>query len=204
MKKFINIKIVLLLLLTSFIISCSSDDDSSNDNFDGSLQDIRDFVTPELYNIMVGLGLNVNTGNTPPFIEGGYFLDPSELFASNIETDIIGTIFASQTFFLQDQNLNDLTITYQGSGGGQSDLGEGSFISGSGDNFSIFLTLESVIQGFVAETVYVLSGTNTSEGFVDFQLAAFMLNNNGNQGGVFIENGKGRIFIDSDGLVTRQ
>jgi len=100
-------------------------------------------------------------------------------------------------------NLSTLTIDYSGSGGSQSDDGSGSFISGSGNNFSIFLTITSEISGYEADTLYVLSGTDDGDGFIDFQLAVFMKDNFGNPGGVFIEDNKGRIFVDGDNFVEQ-
>jgi hypothetical protein len=195
-----TIKYLFVSLLFVSVLSCSSDDDS-NGGFDGSLSDIQNFVSPELYNIMTNLGLVIHTGNTPPMLQGGYYMQPCVLSASNIETDNIGSNFAAQTFYLTNMNLSNLTIDYNGAGGSQSDDGSGSFISGSGNNFSIFLTITSVISGYEADTLYVLSGTDTGDGFVDFQLAVFMKDNFGNPGGVFIENNKGRIFVDGDNLV---
>ncbi|HZH69836.1 MAG TPA: hypothetical protein VFD80_05250 [Flavobacteriaceae bacterium] len=196
-----NIKFLLICSLVLLISSCSSDDDSGG--FDGSTGDIKDFVTPELYDIMTELGLVIHTGNTPPLLEGGYYMSPCILSATNIETDNIGAAYASQTFYLSNMNADNLTIDYAGGGGSQQDDGSGSFISGSGNDFSIFLTITSEISGYEADTVFVLSGTETNDGFVDFQLAVFMKDNNGNPGGVFIEDGKGRIFIDGDELVEK-
>lgn len=199
MKK---IKFLLICSLVLLLASCSSDDDS-NGGFDGSLSDIQNFVGPELYDIMTNLGLVIHPGNTPPTLQGGYYMQPCILFASNIQTDNIGANFPAQTFYLTNMNSSNLTIDYSGSGGTQSDDGSGSFISGSGNNFSIFLTITSVISGFEADTLYVLSGTDDGDGFIDFQLAAFMKDNFGNPGGVFIENGKGRIFVDGDNFVEQ-
>jgi len=196
-----NIKFLLICSLVLLISSCSSDDDSGG--FDRSTGDIKDFVTPELYDIMTELGLVIHTGNTPPLLEGGYYMSPCILSATNIETDNIGAAYASQTFYLSNMNADNLTIDYAGGGGSQQDDGSGSFISGSGNDFSIFLTITSEISGYEADTVFVLSGTETNDGFVDFQLAVFMKDNNGNPGGVFIEDGKGRIFIDGDELVEK-
>lgn len=199
MKK---IKFLLICSLVLSLASCSSDDDSDG-GFDGSTGDIQDFVGPELYDIMTDLGLTIHTGNTPPTLQGGYYMEPCILSASNVESDNIGSTFAAQTFYLTNMNLSTLTIDYSGSGGSQSDDGSGSFISGSGNNFSIFLTITSEISGYEADTLYVLSGTDDGDGFIDFQLAVFMKDNFGNPGGVFIEDNKGRIFVDGDNFVEQ-
>lgn len=198
MKKYYSFILVLSLLF----VGCSKDDDGQSDEFDGSIQAVTNFVGSDLLNVMLDLGLEINLGNNPPAIDGQFLLSPNILENSNIDSDLIGSIFPDHLMKFYDQR--GLELLYSAVGGNQSDQGVGSLISGEGNKFSIYLTTESDILGFKASTMYVLSGKLTQEGFTEFQMAGFMKDNYGNPGGVFIENGKGRIFVDGDALVEKQ
>lgn len=193
--------LVYLFVLGLLFASCSKDDDKNSNEFDGSSSSISDYVGQELLDTMIDMGLIIHRGSRPPNIEGSYMMSPAILENTNVETDVIGTVFNDQYFKFYEQN--GLELMYSGYGGSQSDVGVGSFISGDGKLFSVFLILESDIQGYKADTIFVMSGKVTDDGFVDFQMAAFMKDNHGNPGGVFIENDRGRIFVDGDGLVDK-
>lgn len=190
-----------VLVLSLFFVACSKDDDGKATGFDGSMNSISDFIGQDLLDVMIDLGLVIHEGSKPPVIEGEYVVAPCILDASNVEIDVIGTVFADQ--YLKLYNQRGLEVMYSAQGASQTDEGTGSFISGGGDYFSIFLITTSEIAGYQADTAYVLSGKKTVNGFEEFQMAAFMKNNHGNPGGVFIADGKGRIFIDGDGVVEK-
>ncbi|HET8886862.1 MAG TPA: hypothetical protein VFM70_10975 [Salinimicrobium sp.] len=197
-----QIKLILAFVLVILtVVSCSKDEDSGS--FNGSRNAIEDYVTSDLLETMENMGLHVNPGDNPPMVQGSYRIEPCKLIATSVPSDNEGSVFNPVTFELTNLNLDDLSLTYAGSGGMQVDSGTGALISGEGDSVSIFLKLESEISGYSSETIFVLSGNYTEVGFLNFQMAVFMLDNNGNPGGVFIEDGQGRIFIDDNGLVEK-
>jgi|SRR5690554_19569 len=197
-------KYYLLILVASFLfVGCSKDDDGgSNTQFDGSISAISDFLGTDTFEIMVGLGMTINSGDNPPNIEGTYLSSPNILENSNIETDYPGRVFLD--YQSEFTNQKGLLIDFSGlhlPGGSQVDVGNGAFISGEGNLFSVFLITETEIQGDKADTVIVYSGEISPDGIYSYQRGFFMKNNYGSE--VFIDNGKGRILNDEDGLAER-
>lgn len=196
MKKYISI-----LLLTAIVLTGCSKDDDGSDSFDGSMTSISDFVGQEILDTMTDLGLTIHPGNKPPNIEGKFLMSPSILESSNIPSDTPGNLFSD--LLLTFSNQKGLNIKYTGEQTQTSSVGKGSFISGEGDLFSVFLNVISTKtnQPKEMEEIYVFTGRITSEGIKDIQVALFMVENNGNDG--VIENGQGRVFIDGDNLARR-
>lgn len=191
-------KLKILALIAAIVtIGCSKGD---NDGFDGSLRSIENFYTPELVHAMDSLGFIINTGNKPPEIEGFYDFSPVILQASSVPSDILNSTFLDYEITFSNQNNGKLTIDYYGDQGIQTDNGDGSFISGKDNTFSVFLIVSSEINSHPADSAIALSGKITDEGIEGIQLAFFMLDNKGNPGGNIIHNNTGRIFYDSDGL----
>lgn len=196
----------LLLLLIVLSIGCNKEDEDQR--FDGSAASLEDLFSEEVVQALEDLNFTVNQGVNPPSLEGTFFISPVILTDTNVETDVIGARFFDQryTFFNQDNGQN--TIDFDGvqltlSGVVASELeGTGSFISGNDDSFSIFLVVdnENVSSGAMAQIAYAITGAITTSGIVNFEIAIIMLDNMGNPTAEFIENGKGRRFIDEDGL----
>ena len=191
------------LCATLLLFHCKSDDD--NGGFDGSLRSIEDFYNEDVVEALDDLGFNINTGNTPPNLEGTYLISPYELKASTVESDVIGRIFANNLISFSNQNNASLTVDYRGVNGTQEDNGDGSFISGENNEFSIFLKLTSQInESVIVDTAYAISGILTNNGIEQVQVALLMLDDKGDPDGVYIANNTGRLFIDSDGLSPKQ
>jgi len=198
MKRYLSFTFIIVFLF----IGCSKDDDGVEEIFDGSTHSIIEFIGNDIYYEMVDLGLKIHPGNNPPNIEGKYLMSPSILENSNIPSDVNGRQFGD--LLLEFLNQKGLEIQYTGEQSNISSVGKGSFISGSGENFSVFLHVIATKpnQPNEMEEILVFSGRIAPEGIYDIQCALFMIENNGNTG--VIENGQGRIFIDEDGLAERQ
>ncbi len=198
MKKTFYFSFVCFCLL---LTGCSSDDGSNG--FNGSRSDAEKIIGKDLLEIMEEMGLQVNYGANPTLVEGTYKILPCVLQATSVPGENPGRTFLPVTFTLSNQDNKKLTVEYSGYGGEEVDEGVGAFIAGEGNRVSIFLTLDSEIQGYTSKTAFVITGDLTDEGFTDFQLAVFMKDNHGNLGGIFMGNNEGRIFIDGDELVER-
>lgn len=197
MKKYFS----LFFLATILFVGCSKDDDGGSEHFDGSINSITDFVGEEILDEMIDLGLGINPGDNPPNIEGKYLMSPSILESSNISYDIPGSTF--NDLLMEFSKQKGLNIHYKGEQTKTSSVGKGSFISGDGDLFSVFLNVITVKenQPKEMEQIFIFSGRVAPEGIYDMQVALFMIENNGNSG--VIANGEGRIFVDGDGFTER-
>lgn len=191
------LRLVTVTAILAFV-SCSKEDDLGNMGFDGSLSSIEDFYTPELVRALDSLGFQMNLGNKPPKIEGTYHVKPMLLKSSTVPGDVVGSQFNNYELTFSNQDNGKLTIDYFGDQGVEIDEGYGSFISGENDKFSVFLITTSNIGSFTADSAISLSGRIVEGGIENVQMAFVMLDNKGNEGGVFIGNNTGRIVYDSD------
>ncbi|MEO0572729.1 MAG: hypothetical protein AAF039_13565 [Bacteroidota bacterium] len=200
-------KFLVLFISIAFFSSCSDDEDGEN-VFDGSTSSLQDLFSDEVVQALNDLNFSINEGTNPPNLEGTFFISQVILTDTNVESDNIGSRFFDQRYTFFDQNNSNNTIDFDGEqlnidGSLESTLqGTGSFISGSDNSFSIFLVVldENIESGAQAEIAYSISGTITSEGIANFEVAIIMLDNMGNPTGEFIDNGLGRRFLDSDGF----
>jgi hypothetical protein len=211
MKK-INFITILMVCLTLSLSSCSEDDptDITVDE-NGLTRDITDLVPQAILDEMETLGMPINGGVNPPDIEGIFTQAPVVLLASNIENDNIGTTYASKEIAFSNQNNDNLTVNYDGVEY-DSDTGNiyntregfGGFLVGDGCNFTIFIEVISTDNNdHTNQLVEVYSGCISEEGITDLHNALFMIDDNGDPSNVYIENGQGRVFYDSDGLSER-
>ncbi|MFV9550472.1 hypothetical protein [Algibacter sp. PT7-4] len=199
MKKFKQIFFTCLLFTLAF--SCSTDDssdDSDPEKFDGSTKALEDFFSPELVTSLKNLGFVINEGANPPNIEGTYFSSPFILQGTTVPGESIGKSFADYTSTFSNQDNNELTIDFNGSGGSQVDVGYGSFVAGNDNNFSVYLKNTTQIGTYTAETAFAISGIITETGIKNYQFALMMLDDKGDIESVYIENNTGRLIHDSD------
>lgn len=191
-----SIKVFAIVTLLAFA-SCSKDN-SDDSKFNGSIASIEDFYNPELVKALDSLGFIINTGNKPPLMEGIYLAAPVILQASSVLGDNLGSKFFDYEITFSNQDNGNLTIDFLGDQGIEIDNGSGSFISGEGNSFSIFLITTTEISTYLADSAISLSGTIVEDGIEDLQIAYLMLDNRENEGGVFIPNNTGRVLFDSD------
>jgi hypothetical protein len=194
MKNSLHIIAILFLSVGLSFNSCKKAETTT-----GLSDDIQNLVPDSLLQTIIDMGMPINEGTTPPNIENIYQASPFELVSSNRAGDSPGKLFSDFNIQFSDQNNSDLTVKVDYVNGPESGNGLGSFVSGSGNSFSVFVKVESYISGEKADLLQIISGTTTKSGIKDFYYSIFMLNNYGNPGGIWIENGEGRIIFDSDG-----
>jgi hypothetical protein len=203
------LKFILSALLVFTFFACSSDDDSSPKMEEDVQQLVENFVTPELIATLQELGFTFRDGLDSPDLSGLYLFENHALEASNIPDDVAqGTLFSPNTFGFSNLNANTRTFSFTGVDGTGSSFGDvtDTFFSGSGNNFSAYvkLSVTTGINGSNAIILLAISGTITDEGIVNAEDALIMLDDNGDENEVLIENGDGRLLIDVDGIAERQ
>ena len=164
-------------------------------------KEIKNIVPDSTLTKITDLGMPVNKGKKPTNLESIYKVYPLTLKASNIPNDYsTGYVFADYKFRLYDQDNENLTIKLDYVSGSETGTGLGGFISGDGNDFSVFVNVHSVSQGQQADVLHIISGTITEDGIKDFYFSNFMLNDYGDPSDVWMENEQGRVFYDSDGI----
>lgn len=204
-------KITFCFYLIALLISvsgCFSDRDEivpelPGDTLDGNglTKDIRDLVPEYIINEMMNQGMPLYGGANPPNLNGEYVVEPLILIGSNRPSDVLGTVFPDFFVTFSDQDNDQLMVMVDYINGPEVGTGLGSFLVGEGSRFSIFVKLDIEHSGGTrAVAIYVISGDLTDDGIRGTHLANFMVDDMGDVGGVWIENGEGRVFYDEDGF----
>ncbi len=198
----VNLKwfVLIIIAISMFSIGCEEENKDGKVEANGLTKKINDLVSEEILNNMKQLGMNINTGDTPPSIKGSYLVSPFILLKSNRPGDNAGKKFADYKVKFYNQDNENLEVAVDYVNGPEKGNGIGAFIVGNNNKFTVFAEMTSRSGGATAKTVQVLSGEIADNGIKNFYYANFMLDNNGNPNDVWIENGEGRVIYDSDGF----
>ena len=146
----------------------------------------------------------VHDGVNPPNVEGQYVFSPMTLTYSTHGYKP-GDVFADTyvQFYNQDDTNNSLDYKEAQKSLGEA-VGTGAFISGEGNEFSVFFNTEGVTY-FSDYNVYtkealVLTGTKTEKGIADFYYGFVMLEKSDDPKEHIVPVGTIRVFRDGDGL----
>ncbi len=192
---------VMLLFFGVLLFSgCEKEESKGKLDDNGLTPDINQLVPEAILNEMKDLGMPINTGDNPPSIENIYHVAPFILKSSNRESDSPGSQFADLKVQYSEQNNDNLTVTVDYVNGPEEGSGLGGFIVGDNNQFTVFAEITATSYGETAMMVFVMSATLGEDGLDDFYFANFMVDNNDNPSGYWIENGEGRVIYDSDGF----
>ena len=159
-------------------------------------------VIPSEYRDKVEQFIPIYDGINPPNVEGSYYMDLDILMGSSLSSDKIGKDFGSQYFKLSNQNSTNNTINMVRvqNGGSEWAKGEGAFISGSGNNFTIYFNSKGESSGVPFVMAYFISGTKTSDGIKNLN-TGFILKEKGNDPqDKVVPVGTYRFFKDGNGM----
>jgi len=196
MKKNLFVSFASLMLVVFTFFACIKEVTKKDD---GNLsKDIQNIVPDTTLQKIINLGMVVNKGTTPTNLVNIYKVSPYILKSSNISSDYAGKTFSDYKFKLYDQDNAKLTIKLDYVNGPETGTGLGGFIAGSGNDFSVFVKVHTLVSNSPADILFVLSGTITSGGINNFIMSNYMLDNYGNTSGYYINNGQGRVIYDSD------
>ena len=202
MKKMLFTGCIAIAAFSLFFASCKKDEKSSSGKDDLS-KEIQNIVPDSTLNKIIALGMPINKGTKPTSLTNIYLATPFILKGSNVPKDFaIGTKFSDYRVRLYDQDNDKLTIKLDYVAGSETGKGIGGFISGNGNDFSLFVKVHTLNTGDSAEVLTVISGTITPEGIKGFHFANFMLEDYGDPHNRFINKEQGRVIYDSDSIAT--
>jgi len=172
----------------------------------GLTQEIHDIIADDILEELKDLGIEINGGDNPPNVEGTYMLSPLILVKSNFDDDRSpGYKVADLELTFSKQNNSKLTIVtdyVQRQPNGQiveDGIGLGSFITGDGNKFSVFIEMRGTYNGEAWKSVQIYSGEITSSGIKNCHWAVMATVANP----YTMNRGEGRLYEDSDGLAER-
>lgn len=175
------------------IIPVENEDDKHEDENDITINDdkpiveveedfdsINDVIDEETLEDLEDIGTEINEGIEPPNIEGKYLVDnmyliyDSRYFPHYFDPGYNMKNYV-YTFYEQTEDnkikvkyhvLNDSNVK----GGG-----EGAFISGEDNSFTIYLRTKSSLGGVMFDTLQIISGTVNRDGIDNFQLTLIIM-----------------------------
>lgn len=162
----------------------------------------QNFIPEDILQAIEDNGQAIYNGYTPPALEGKFRMSPSVLVSSNFNDPYApGHLFVDSEVEFSDFNPNDLTIKVTITEGFLTGEGYGSFISGSGNNFTVYVKVDAVDgSGHRLLQTEVYSGTLEPNGIRNLQRSLFMVDDHGDPNDEYIANGQGRLAEDQDGF----
>ncbi|WP_281233347.1 hypothetical protein [Flavobacterium gelatinilyticum] len=210
--KITTIKLLVLSIVFG-AVSCSSNDTNEEENTNVSEQELYDsYVDAAMQKSINELGITIHKGNKPPTVEGVYAIEPFFCENSNFTDPAKGSNFGASTLTLSNQNTARLSIdlknllVYLNGNRNETWEGLGSFISGEGNKFSIFLHSNGEIDygTYIAkyQNLIILSGEldvqdNSIKGIKNLQMASIMHDDYKDPNNSLIEIGQGRLFTNT-------
>ncbi|HTN47692.1 MAG TPA: hypothetical protein VL098_15185 [Flavipsychrobacter sp.] len=202
-KTSINLVAFLLFFATAFTVSCKKEDKKTDNGFS---EEINSIISQQLMDSLRKKGMVIYNGKTPPIVNGVYLVNPYTLVSPYGPSDgwDVGHVISDYKYKMYDQTAGDVKIDYKQIGGSDEGNGVGSFISGTGNKFSIFSELAGT-SGSVSYThVAVISGEITADGIKDFQYGFILTKKTGDDNNtVLIPVGSSRIWDDGDNLADK-
>lgn len=191
-----------LFLLGIVCTSCKTDEPSHLIEENSLSDEINNLISSDIFNSLDSLGMPIHAGVNPVNIEGEFLISEAVLTSSNLKDDSVGYVFEGIKILFSGQNNREFKLmTKITQDSSESDWQE-SFISGSGNNFSVFSEIKTYgnAKKDSAFSAQIYSGTWSSDGLTDLHMAAVMLDNYNNPDGSYIDAGNARLIFDKDGF----
>lgn len=189
----------LLLTAGSFLFSaCKKSKDDSTSAGDTFPTPIQSMITQSMVDSLRAAGANIYSGTAPATVNGIYFMHPDSCTFDNSPGNFTGTLFADYKFRFTNQDNSTFNITVEQkntSNGNLSPTPLTSYISGSGNNFSIFVLRTASPLGVSVQQFNVLSGTLTAGGVQNLKNILYLRNKGSDPGNTLPPAGTIRVFV---------
>lgn len=189
-----NMRNLLIFLLVTFVASACYEDHSE-------VIPGQDFIPDDILEKIRENGQPIFEGLNPPDVSGKYRISPLDLISSNFPDNRAPERFADEIVEFTAYNEKELTLKVSLEGARSTGEGFGSFISGSGQNFTIYVRIDRTRDnGLSTIETRLYSGTLEENGISNLYTSVFMVNDGGDPENDLIENGQGRLFRDENGF----
>jgi len=199
MKHSAKLPFLAFLVATQFLLnSCSKKETEPEPQLTQQL------ASPTVVAQLRALGMTIIESGKPVQVEGIYEMKPSQLSATNIPGDSkVGEVFADPyRFQFSNQSESQQTITLKDKVGTQSGQSTEGFVAGSGNKFSVIVTINSSFKTSTSKALVVISGELTGSGIKDVQQAFYILEKN-DPDNLLVAVGSIRVHKDQDGLAAK-
>ncbi|MGG9964413.1 hypothetical protein [Ferruginibacter sp. SUN106] len=187
--------IVSVFIFTSCKKSSNTDTNGNTETFPAQISNI---APKSMIDSLRAVGVNVYSGTTPPLVNGIYLMTPDSCTYDNSPGNFAGTIFTDYKFRFSAQDNAAFTIMVEQKAmpaGTLSSTPVSTYISGSGNKFSIFLLRTITPSGITVQQFNVLSGTLTASGIQNLQNTLYVRSKGSDPGNIYPPAGTIRLFV---------
>ncbi|RYY54477.1 MAG: hypothetical protein EOO09_14125 [Chitinophagaceae bacterium] len=143
-------------------------------------------------------GTMIYDGNTPPVINGIYLMSPDSCTYDNSPGNSRGQLYTDYKFRFSEQDNNAFTIKLEQKAipaNTVNPLPVKTYISGSGNNFSIITLRTKSLSGVDVENINIFSGTLTTGGIRNLQNTLYIRSKGNDPNNTVAPAGTIRVFI---------
>jgi len=204
MKLIVRIITMALLAIPVLLTACKKE---KKTNPNALPPVVNTIVTQAQLDSLKKHGTVINEGVTPPTVSGTFLLSPDVCSFDNSGSNFSGQTFDDYAYEFSKQNTSKFTIRidYTNVANDGSDTGSDStatYISGTGQLFTVYAQSSGVETGISYTNLQVLSGQITSGGIANFQVTDYLESKGADPNNKLEPVGTTRIFYDSDKLST--
>lgn len=161
-------------------------------------------VIPEELRAQIEEQLPIYDGVNPPNVEGVYYIKPMITSYDSYNSYAPGYEIIPMHIMIKNQDMVKNTVDYEGNEDNvETYTGNGAFISGYDDNFTVYFDLDGVVSGVPVKEALVISGTKSDEGIKNLYYAFIVTEKGDDPGNDVVPEGTYRVFYDSDGLSVK-
>jgi hypothetical protein len=194
--QFFVLLVASVLILSSCKKSSTTSDSTTIINLPAPISNI---VSQSMIDSLKAVGVAIHEGTTPPVVNGIFLMHPDSCIYDNSPGQFTGLLFDDYKFKFTDQNNSLFTLSVA-----QKDVVSGtlsstpvsSYISGSGNDFSIFILRTTSPSGIAIRQFNVLSGTLIATGIKNFQNTYYLQSKKGDSGNTIAPAGTIRLFVN--------
>lgn len=155
-------------------------------------------VIPNKYLSELKKHMTINEGVNPPNVEGIFLIAPAVLHYDSYYAEGVDS-FSNTYIEFYNQDVANRTLKTREQGGNDAQ-GTGSYISGEGNNFSVFLNNSGKSGSTTFKTAVIISGTMTANGIKNLYYGFLMLEKGDDPKNEIMDPGRYRIIKDKDGI----
>ena len=184
----------------AFVVGCGGGGDGDNETHNippGAFG----FISEQQLDALAAMGFPINTGLMPPNVQGSFYADALVRTGGNIPNDQATAFNDTALDFTGQTAENSVMVSY--AQGREMGSGLGSFVSGSGNAFTIFTQIAGTGNGIAFKSAMLYSGTMTAEGIQGFDEAVLLTSKDPDPDAKLISVGQTRILAENDDLVDR-
>jgi hypothetical protein len=164
---------------------------------------LNSVITPAILAALQSDGAVIHDGLAPPVVNGIYLLHPTYCIFDNSGQGAVGFVFDDYKLAFSNQNNAAATISFDFKDVGGTDAGAtatGTFISGSGNNFTVFSKNTATTSGVSNVRLTIVSGMLENGYIQNLQLATYLVSKGADPNDALEPAGTTRIVNDQDGI----